>query len=51
MATKSKALKTQEKEVKLNEAAQAGLDESIRLQQLAFDGRVRFLSLVSVRSS
>lgn len=36
MATKQKATKGKEKEVKLDEAAQARLDESSRLQQLAY---------------
>ena len=37
MATKNTSSKGKEKEIKLDEAAQAHLDESKRLQQLAYD--------------
>ena len=37
MASKNKASKGKEKEIKLDDAAQAQLNESKRLQQLAFD--------------
>ena len=41
MAPKTKGPKSKEQEVKLDEVAQARLDESNRLQQLAFDRGVR----------